>query len=135
MVTIITRATAGTLPSRILCSQVIPGVRIRAKVMANANGIRISRATYSTAITAIRIAVVRKPDEPDDWAGLVMNYFEILPPAQTKPVRSARQDLNRAPAVYQVDDENHQSHHQQQMNQASADAKTESQKPQHQKHS
>ncbi len=70
MVTSITRATAGTRARCNFCSQSTAGDKIRARVMANARGTRISRAKYSTEITAIRIAAVLMAEEPEGRSGL-----------------------------------------------------------------
>src|SRR5690242_11704546 len=80
MVTIMTRATAGTRPNRIFWSNSTAGVRISARVMANESGIRMSRARYSTETTAIRIAMVRTlEDVGDAWRFVIAALGFHLP--------------------------------------------------------
>jgi len=45
-----------------------------------------------------------------------------------------RKGLDRSPSAEQVDDENHQGHDEQQMDQASSNMQAEPQEPQNQKH-
>src|SRR5947209_7714807 len=72
IVTVMTRATAGTRPKRIFWSNSTAGVRISARVIANERGIRMSRARYSTETTAIRIAMVLTLEEVGDACRLVI---------------------------------------------------------------
>jgi len=68
----ITSSAAGTRPRRNFSSQAMAGARISESVTANASGIRISRARYSTATTLTRMAMFRMPEETGDLDCLIM---------------------------------------------------------------
>src|ERR1700678_1536982 len=58
---------------------------------------------------------------------------EVFTPI-TPPLSSASPSVHTASAAYQIDDDDHQSYHQQQMNQTSRHVQAEAQQPQNQKH-